>query len=180
MQESSLRSSTVVAILLRLFGIYWAAQALILFATNLSVYLPMGASAGWQSITMVLVVPVIYGVMAMLAWIFAEGIAAKVSGRGDPAVPVAQLQRADTYGFGLLLIGLYFFLTHLASSLGGIYGLALDRQSPGMLEEMRRTHFQQLAASLIPCLAGLGVAVASPRLGRKLVRAAAPPAGAAE
>ena len=180
MQESSLRISTLVAIFLRLFAIYWAARALLHFAANFSIYLPTGASAGRQNLAMLLAAPVIYGVMAMLAWIFAEGIAAKVSGRGDPAVPVAQLQRADIYGFGLLLMGLYFFLAHLASSLGGLYGLALGNQTPGMVEEMHRAHLQQLAASLIPCLAGLGVAIASPRLGRKLVRAAAPSAGAAE
>ena len=169
MPPGTLRSSTVVAIILRLFAIYWAAQALLHLAVDLSAYLSSSVSLAWQNLIPTFLMPVLYGILAMLAWIFAGALAAKASGPQDPAVPLRQLERADIYGFGILIIGLYFFLIHIGPSINEIHYLALVKQDP-------ERGFYELTSQLIPCVAGLALAIGSPRLGRKLASKTADPA----
>lgn len=112
--------------------------------------------------------PVAYGAAAMVAWIFAGGLAAKVTGPADPAVPLAPLTRGDVYGFGLLLGGLWFFLTYLGGSINWLHHLAVSGASADLIQHREGSPIYELSSQLIPCVAGLAVAIRAPQLGRKV------------
>ena len=157
-----LRSSTVVAILLRLFSIYWTVQGVLLIPTAIM----SGTLSGWLPVVANLMTPVLYGFLAFLSWIFAGSIATKVAGQGDPAVPSLQISRGDLFAFGLLVLGLYFFLSYLASSVNWLHYLAM--KGPESIGAGNPNTMYELSAQLIPCIAGLMMAITSTRFGHKL------------
>jgi hypothetical protein len=163
----------VVAIILRLFAIYWLVSGLVSLLTALGSLAGFG-HLGWMSFGLVLLMPVAYLLLSLVTWIFAGRIAEKVTGASDPALPVAAISRGDLYGFGLLVTGLWYFLSHLGSALVGLHQLALHRGIDPMLLDGAGSPVHAALRSLVPCLAGMTVALCSPALGRKIV-AKAPP-----
>lgn len=111
--------------------------------------------------------PTAYVTLAILTWIFADRIAVKVAGQEDPELPDISSGLGDMYRFGLLLMGLYFFLNHLGGTLVGLLWLAMNEQ-PVLRNQLMGSPIHQLTANLIACLTGLVMALRSPLLGRKL------------
>ena len=166
MHEAPLRSSTVVAILLRLFAIYWAVQGVLMIPNAVMTDTIGRGLANWIPTLAHIMTPVLYGFLAFLAWIFAGAIATKVAGQGDPAVPFLQISRGDLFAFGLLVLGLYFFLSYLGTSITWLHYLAINGTSHDASEG--RNTMYDLAIQLIPCAAGLLMAITSAKFGRRL------------
>lgn len=163
----------VVAIVLRLFAIYWLASGLASLLTALGSLAGFG-HLGWMNYGVVLLMPVAYLLLALVTWIFAGRIAEKVTGASDPALPVAAISRGDLYGFGLLITGLWFFLSHLGAAPTGLHQLAMYRGIDPMLLDGAESPIHVALRSIVPCMVGMTVAICSPALGRKIV-AKAPP-----
>lgn len=161
-----MRSSTVVAILLRLFAINWAIQALLMIPAAVMTFTIGRGLAGWLPTVATLMTPVLYGFLAFIAWIFAGAIATKVAGQGDPLVPFLHISRGDLFAFGLLVLGLYFFLSYLGSSINWLHFLAINGSDDGGTGNSNTMY--ELSMQLIPCIAGLLMAVTSTKFGQKL------------
>lgn len=161
-----MRSSTVVAIMLRLFAINWAIQALLMIPVAVMTFTIGRGPADWLPTMANFMTPVLYGFLAFLSWIFAGAIATKVAGQGDPVVPFLQISRGDLFAFGLLVLGLYFFLSYLGSSINWLHYLAINGTGDGGTGDSNTMY--ELSTQLIPCIAGLLMAVTSTRFGQKL------------
>jgi hypothetical protein len=166
MQETPMRSSTVVAITLRLFAIYWVVQGVLMIPNALMTGTLGGSLSGWLPTLANLLAPILYGFLAFLSWIFAGAIATKVAGQGDPAIPLLQISRGDLFAFGLLVLGLYFFLNYLASSINWLHYLAI--KGPESTKTGDPNTMYELSSQLIPCVAGLLMAITSTNFGQKL------------
>ncbi len=179
MNEHPLRCSVFVAILLRLFAIYWAVMGVFAIPGSLQMFshaYPAGSSwMLWVSRLSYLVVPVIYGFFAMMAWIFGGRIGVKVAGAGDPPIPVRNVSRDDLLAFGILVTGLYYFLGNIGQTINWLHYLAISKDLREIDPQVSENPLYRLTTSLIPCLAGLLLAIASPTLGRKLARRPALP-----
>lgn len=167
-RDSPLRASHVVAILLRLFAIWWMVTGAFYLASSLGNLATIRYSGDWVYLATSLVIPTTYGLIALLSWIFAGRIAVKVTGHPDPPALPISFARSDLYGFGLLIVGLWHFLAYLGGTVASLYQLALYRGPDPATLDPSAGPLHALVLSLLPCLAGMGIALCAPALGRKI------------
>lgn len=164
-----MKLTTLIAVVLRLFAMYWAVvcvSGLLSTLGMLSMY-PDNASNYLQYV-IAGVLPVFYGTMAFVAWIFARAISLRVAGPVDPPLDFSQVTAENLYTLGILGIGLYFALSHLGGTATEIYRMILTRSGSTLTHQDSAEMLSLASAQLIPCLAGVGIAILSPKLGRKV------------
>lgn len=166
--DSPLRSSHIVAIALRLFAIWWMVTGVLYLVSSIGTISTLRLSHDWVYLLTTLIIPTTYGLIAFLSWIFAGKIAVKVTGHPDPVAPTVSFARSDLYGFGLLAVGLFYFLANLGDTIASLYLLALYRGPDPATLDPRNSPLHALVMNLLPCLAGIGIALCSPALGRKI------------
>lgn len=169
-----MKTSTIVAIVLRLFAIYWAATGMIVAVSLLGIGLsttPLAEVMAYQWFQM-LAAPVWYLLLACGAWFFASSIAKRVVPAADAEIRCLEIKARDLYGFGLLIIGIFTFLSYLGPAFSGICRMVLDRSGDALEQGQNGRAIFDLSKEVIPCVAGGLIASASPKLGARLAIAA--------
>lgn len=165
-----MKTSTIVAIVLRLFAIYWVATAMIVAVSLLGVGLittPLVEVSAYQWFQM-LAAPVWYILIAGGAWFFASLIAKRVVPVADAEIGCVEIKARDLYGLGLLVIGVSTFLTHLGPAFSVICRMILDRSGDALTQGQNGRAIFDMSKEVIPCVAGALIACASPKLGARL------------
>jgi hypothetical protein len=117
-----------------------------------------------------LAVPVSYVLLALAAWFFAAIVAKRVVPDADPELGMVSVSARDLYGFGILVIGLTAFLSHLAPMLNWIHYLVLNRAGEALMQGWKGLSFYNVTKEVVPCVGGALLAFASPKIGARLVR----------
>ena len=166
--------SSLVVVVLRLFGLYWFAAFAIGLVGSLGL-VNFSATSGLSGMSkflplLVLLTPSVYLVLGILVWVFARKIALLVSGDVDFKMGSPNFVREDLYATGLLVLGVYFFLSHLGRSLNWLYYLAVNKAGDELLYGGGTVSFYDVFSQVIPCAAGLYFAIFCRRFGRRLSR----------
>ena len=165
-----MKTSTIVAIVLRLFAIYWAASGVIFLTSTLGfglVATPLAEIRGYQWFQM-LAAPAWYLLLACGAWFFASLIAKRVVPAATPETLCMESKARDLYGLGLLLIGVSTFLSHLGPAFSVICRMILERSGDALTQAQNGRAVFDLAKEAVPCVVGAMIACASPKLGARL------------
>ena len=168
--QQAVKTSTIVAIVLRLFAIYWAATGIIVAVSLLGIGLsttPLAEVVAYQWFQM-LAAPVWYLLLACGAWFFASSIAKRVVPAADAEIGCIEIKARDLYGFGLLLIGVFTFLSYLGPAFSVICRVILDRSGDALAQGQNGRAVFDLGKEVIPCVVGALIACASPKLGARL------------
>lgn len=169
-----MKLSILVAVVLRLFAIYWAIYCVTGLLSILGMF-GMEPDIAYSPLQYVIagVIPVFYGTLAFVGWIFANAVSLRVTGALDPQLDFNQVTAENLYTLGILGIGLFFALNHLGGIGAATYRLILNRSGTVIIQQDSAEMLSQMSSELIPCLAGVAVAILSPKLGRKIALAAA-------
>jgi hypothetical protein len=168
-----MRASYIVSIIIRLFAVQWAAQALI------AIVAVFGYSATlrhpgediiflWMQL---LAAPLSYIALAVGSWLLAGFIAIRVVSDRDPELRIITISALELYTFGLILIGMMSFLSHLAPMMNWIHYLVMNRAGEALMHGKDGLSFYDVTKEVIPCLGGLALAIYSPKIGDRFARA---------
>jgi len=174
-----MKLSIVGIVVLRLFAIGWAVRCVVgvLGAAGVLGVMPSGdLMLDVMQVVVRFAVPTAYGIFAVVAWLFAAGISRRVVGATDPEMGFGELRAEDLYGVGILVIGLYFALGHLAESINWLHYLVANEAGQALLDGRDDLSLYELTTVVIPCAVGAALACLAPKLGRKLARSIAPAA----
>lgn len=167
-----MRLSSIVVIVLRLFAVYWAAAFLINFVGVLALtgFSLREGETIWETLSLLspMLPSAIYLLLAILAWVFSGKLARRVTKDVDGEIAMSEIRTENLYAFGILLVGLSSFLTHLGGSLSWLYYLAVNQAGDALLKEEEGLSLYDVASQFIPCAAGLYFAILSPKFGRRL------------
>lgn len=168
-----MRLSLLIAIILRLFALYWAVSCVVGVMGNVSV---MGMAAGngmsgYLNLMANLAAPFFYGVIAVLAWFFARLISLKVIGEDDSHVSFSAITAENFYTLGLLGVGLYHAIGNLAASVNWIHFLIVNRAGQSLVHQATGHSLYDVTSSIVPFVAGIALAILSPKIGKRLAKA---------
>lgn len=165
-----MRVSYVVAIVLRLFSIYWIVTAAvgILGGTGsiLSMWIPGDRHA--LPLFIYLLGPAFYVVLAGVAWFAAGRISRVVVGSEDREIGLHQIQPQDLYTFGLLIVGTIYFLGNFAQVFNWVHYLMFNREGQSLFKTDGQSPLYKISNTILPCVGGATLACISPKLGRRL------------
>lgn len=166
--------SSIVVVVLRLFGLYWVTAFVISLMTAFG-RLSYSLSNGLGGVTRFLVfypflTPAAYLLLALLTWIFAKRIAEKVSGDVEFEVKNSNFGVEHLYGVGLLVCGCYLFFTNLGGTVNWLHYLAANQAGDDLLYEREGLAMYDVIERLVPCAGGLYLALYSGRFGTRLAR----------
>ena len=177
-----MRLSSITVIILRLFGLYWFAAALLGFVgvlSGLAVMLEQfkelaeyGDDVGIRRMLLItpLLTPIGYLILGLIAWFASGKIAKRVVREVDSDVAMKDFGPANLYAVGLLVVGLYFFLTYLGGSLGWLHYLAANQAGDALMHGEGGLSIYEVISQIVPCAGGLYFALLSGRFGRRLAR----------
>lgn len=168
-----MRLSLLIAIILRLFALYWAVSCAVGVMANMSM---MGVAAGngmsgYLHVASYLAAPFFYGILAVVTWFFAHVISLKAIGTHDTIVSFSAITAENFHTLGLLGFGLYHAIGNLATSLNWIHFLIMNRAGQSVVLQSSGHSLYDVTSSLVPCVAGIALAILSPRIAKKLARA---------
>ena len=117
---------------------------------------------------LVFLAPTVYLILAIPSWIFARKIAIAVTGDVDHEISKPTFGNEDLYATGLLVLGVYLFLTYLGGSVGWLYYLAVKQAGDSLLNGQEELSVYDVFEQVIPCAGGLYIAIFARRFGRRL------------
>lgn len=166
--------SSIVVVVLRLFGLYWFTA----FVINLAAAFGMmnfSLSTGLSGVGRILIfapflTPAAYLLLALLTWIFAKRIAKKVSDDVEFEVKNSNFGVEHLYGVGLLVCGCYLFFTNLGGTVNWLHYLAANQAGDDLLYGREGLAMYDVVERLAPCAGGLYLALYSGRFGTRLAR----------
>ncbi len=164
-----------LVILVRLFAFYWATSGVVVAVAFLGSAIDSisGDSISARNFTngiLVLALPIFYLTIGFLAWVFAAPVSRFLMAGVDPDFRLPEVSPASLFTLGLLLLGGFFFLSHLAPALGQLYLLARTREAEKQLGDDFSTPAYQAMIHVVPCLLGLALAMMSAKFGAKLAK----------
>ena len=172
-----MRLFSVTIIILRLFAVYWFVAAFFgglsfLGAVGLLVeqISELGDEYAMNKLLALtpMLTPLMYLVFSLVAWFAAGKIAKRIVRGVDCEFEVREVSPANLYALGILVVGLYFFLTYLGGSLGWIHFLAVNQAGDALIQGENGLSIYEVISQAVPCVAGLYFAVFSERFGRRL------------
>lgn len=168
-----MKLSTLVAVVMRLFAIYWSVACVVGILSSIGMVSIMfqGRTPDVLQAALQFTAPVIYGTMAFLAWIFADAISARVVGENDPKLQFNQVTTENFYTLGVLGFGLYYAIGHFAATVNWIHYLILNRAGQALVNQEGGLSLYNVTSEIIPCVAGAAIAILSPKIGNRLVSA---------
>ena len=175
-QYRTMKLSLLIAIILRLFSIYWAVTFVVGVLASLGVIGLTSGNGLSGSLELVarLAVPFFYGTISLLAWIFARVISLKVLGENDTEVSFSAITAENFYTLGVLGFGLYHSIGNLAATLNWIHFLILHRAGQSMADQASGHSLYDVSSAAVPCVAGLALAILSPKIGKRIAKAGLP------
>jgi len=166
-----MRLSTLVIVLVRVFAIYWMISAILGFLSRIHLLVDYGGFGGRNLLHFfsMVSIPGFYLVLAILGWVFAANLTRKVVGQIDPEIELGGAAVEHLYALVILGFGLYFFLDHLGSALFQVNEVVMkNRTGPTLIEHREQVSTSELLTHLVPCGAGVVLALFSSKLGKKL------------
>ena len=115
--------------------------------------------------------PIVYGTLAFLAWIFAGAVSLRVVGQDNPKLQFNGVTAENFYTLGILGFGLYYAIGHLAATVNWIHYLILNRAGESLVNQQGGLSLYKVTSEMVPCVAGIAVAMLSPKIGKRLVSA---------
>ncbi len=171
MHSISMRLSTLVIVLFRVFAIYWMISAVLGLLLRIDHIASYGDSVGRNLLVLLSMVsvPGFYLILAILGWVFASGLSRKIVGQTDPNLELGGTTVGHLYSLVILGFGLYFFLDHLSPAIFQISeAMVKPRTGPSLLERPEPVSQSELLSHLAPCGIGIVLALFSSKLGKKL------------
>jgi hypothetical protein len=167
-----MKASFIITIILRLFAIHWAASALLglLGIIGYSAAIPSSPDNVGFFWMQMLAAPVCYILLALGAWYFAAYLAKRIVPHSDPEIGLVSITARDLYGFGILVIGVTSFLSHLAPMLNWIHYLVINRAGDSLMHGKDGLSFYDVTKEVIPCIGGAAIALYSSKIGERLAR----------
>jgi hypothetical protein len=156
--------SSIVIVVVRLFAIYWAVTALISFAALAGTWSFVDAN-GWHLVVQ-LVMPVVYLLLAIIAWFFSSVVTRKVIHNHDPMLALMDIRLPHFYSMGFLIVGLTLFLNHVGSMFQWVHWLAVKKSGDMLMYGAADYQISELSSHFVPGLLGLLITFQSPRFGR--------------
>jgi hypothetical protein len=168
-----MKLSILVAVVIRLFAIYWSVTCVLGFLSGIGIVSMMFPSNTPDVLQAAIpfIVPIVYGTMALLAWIFAGTISLRVVGQNDPKLQFNEVTAENLYTLGILGFGLYYAIGHLADTLNWIHYLILNRAGQALVNQEGGLSLYDVTSKMIPCMAGAALAILSPKIAKRLVSA---------
>ena len=172
-----MRLSSITVIVVRLFALYWFTAALfgsvsligvLSYATTLNSEENDWNWQGWILALSPILTPLAYLVFGLIAWFAAERIAKKVVRGVDSKFEVGPINPANLYSFGILIVGLYFFLTYLGGTFGWLHYLAVNQAGENLIQGEDDLSIYDVISQIVPCIGGLYFALLSERFGARL------------
>ncbi|HVU37385.1 MAG TPA: hypothetical protein VHC95_03565 [Opitutales bacterium] len=168
-------TSTIVQIVMRMFGLSWIVQALISFATFLASLSVMGDLEGGSK-TLYMLSQILPGVLllilGLLGWFLAPCISRMIVGQQEATVNLPSLTLHDLYSFALVFLGMYFLISSLGNLLNWLFYLFRESAAPEYFGENRQPpDYYGLINYLITCAVGLICIVKRNTWAEKLARA---------
>ena len=167
-----MKASIIITIILRLFAIQWAASALLGLLGIIGYSAAISSSSDnvgyfWMQM---LAAPVCYILLALAAWYFAAYLAKRIAPHSDPEIGLISIKVRDLYGFGILVIGVTSFLSHLAPMMNWIHYLVINRAGNALLHGHDGLSLYDVTKEVIPCIGGALIACYSSYIGERLSR----------
>jgi len=166
-----MRLSNITIVALRLFSIYWAVNAVIGILALLGSMPYFGGASGVMGILgymMPFVVPVIYGLFALLGWRFAEPISRCVVGGTDPNLEFQHITAGNLYTMGAFSMGLYFSLSHLDDLALWLYYVVANRTGNSVVHQQDGVNLYQFSLNALPFAAGVALVFMASTIGKRL------------
>lgn len=165
-----MRVSYVVAIILKLYSIYWLVTAAIgiigVAGSILSKWIPGDPHA--MALFSYLLAPGFYVLLAMVAWFAADQISQMVVRGDDREIGFHQIQPRDIYTFGLLIVGTIFFMENFSQVFNWFHHFASKHQGASLYNTTGKSTLYTMTSHLLPCVGGAVLAIMSPKLGQRL------------
>ena len=167
-----MRISTIVVVILRLFSLYWLASFVIALLgavalVNVSAMTRTTGGMKWMFL-LPLLVPFAYLLLSVLTWIFASRISTKVVGGINEELGASTIGPSELYSVGILVTGLYFFLSYLGGSISWLHYLVVNKAGDALVSGSEEVSLYDVSSQILPCAAGVYFAVYSRRFGRRL------------
>lgn len=172
-----MRLFTITVIILRLFGLYWFTASLlgiVGFLGGLALMLDQLSEFGDGDLlqSLLLFTPLLtslgYLILGGIAWFSSGKIAKRVVRDLDSEVVMGEVGPANLYALGLLVVGLYFFLSYLGGSLGWLHYLAANQAGDDLIQGEGGLSIYDAISQVVPCAGGLYFALLSGQFGRRL------------
>lgn len=168
-----MKLSLLIAVVLRLFSIFWAVFCFVGVLTNIAmvgVTSTSGAS-GVPDKAIPFVVPVFYGILALVAWFFARSISQRIVAEHDAHLSFSEVTAENFYTLGVLGLGLYYAIGNLAATVNWIHYLMINRAGQSLVHQTNGISLYDITSVAIPCVAGAAIAILSPKIGKRLASA---------
>jgi hypothetical protein len=165
-----MKLSLLIAIVLRLFSIYWAVACIVGALTSIGM-VGMMSTSGMSSVlqgAIQFAVPVVYGIMALLAWIYARSISLRVVAEHDTHLSFCEVTAENFYTLGVLGFGLYYSIGNIAATINWIHYLIVNRAGQALVNQAAGLSLYDVTSVAIPCIAGAAIAILSPKIGKRL------------
>ena len=129
-----------------------------------------GGADGLQLLLLItpFLLPLGHIVFGAIAWFGSGRIAKKVVRDVDFEVAMGEIDPANLYSVGFLVVGLYFFLSYLGGSLGWLHYLALNQAGDALTRGENDLSIYEVVSQMVPCAGGLYFALLSGQFGRRL------------
>lgn len=165
-----MRVSYVVAIVLRLFSIYWIVRAAVGILGGAGGALSMWSPGDPHALSLIIFLlgPSFYVVLAGLAWFAAGRISRVVVGSEDREIGFHQIQPHELYTLGLLIVGAIYFLENFAQVFNWVHYLMFNHEGQALFKTDGQSPVYKFSNTILPCAGGAVLACMSPKLGRRL------------
>lgn len=164
-----MKLSLMTVVVLRLFSIYWLANALISGLAVMPFALQRHGVVSSRLVETLVQfsIPGTYAILAVLIWLVADKVAGAVVGGNDPELHAPGIDASNLYALGFVVVGLVFFLSYLGSMVGWLHYIGTTPDSP-LLDGRSGISPYEVLSQTLPCAGGLGAVILAPRLGRSL------------
>jgi|GEM_PF-3344978 len=166
-----MKLSNITTVALRLFAIYWAVNAVIGILALLGSIPYFGGSLGvpgFLGYLIPFIIPVMYGLFALLAWRFAESISRCVVGSTDPNLELQHITAENLYTMGAFSMGLYFTLSRLSDLWIWLYYVVANRTANPVILQQGGLNLYQVSLHVLPFAAGVALVFMASTLGKRL------------
>jgi len=159
--------SQIIGVVLRLVAIRWLFEGFSLGMTDAGVAMSRPSYSLALS-AVIFLMPVCLIAMAFLLWWFAAWLGRIVVGASDPVLLTGSITREDLFAIGILVMGLWVALTNVGNAFSWMHYLVLAKDGQ-RLAQGGNTLYQAIQ-TIVPCVAGLLLALNAVSLGRRLAR----------
>lgn len=160
-----MRLSLLVAIVLRLFALWWLVCAATSSLTTLGMLRSPVTRSGTDNLWLFWSVPAAYLIAAACAWFTASRLSRWLVGAPDAPLAMPNITAANLYSLAALGVGLTFALGNLAPMFNWLHFLALRSSYPPSAPNL-----YEFSNHLVPFLAGSLTAACATKIGSLMAR----------